>query len=173
MSELRGYGSGGTVHPWSSTTRSASPRAPDLHSTHFATDVAKGVEAPILHANGDFPAVLRGARVAVDYTQTFGGDSVIDMICYRRWGHSEGDRQARPAAALANRQMRTVTPPRTTCACRSGGTLAETEAQSISDAVDEELRIALEEQEGRSRSRSSPWKRCSTCTAGHPGELRR
>ena len=95
MSELRAHSCGGTVHLVVNNQIGFTASPGDLHSTHFCTDVAKGVEAPIMHANGDFPeAVLRSARVAVDYTQTFGGDSVIDMVCYRRWGHNEGDEPA-------------------------------------------------------------------------------
>ena len=148
MSELRAHNNGGTVHLVVNNQIgfTASPR--DLHSTHFCTDLAKGVEAPIMHANGDFPeAVLRSARVAVDYTQLFGGDSVIDMVCYRRWGHNEGDEPAytQPLLYTQIAKMRTVRENYTRLSVRRG-TLTEEEALQISSSVDEELRIAKEEQ---------------------------
>ncbi len=77
----------------SSTTRSASPRCPDeSRSTPYSTDVARGVQAPIFHVNGDDPeAAMRVVEIAFDYRQQFKKDVVIDMICYRRHGHNEGD----------------------------------------------------------------------------------
>jgi 2-oxoglutarate decarboxylase len=148
MSELRSFRNGGTVHLVVNNQIgfTASPR--DLHSTHFCTDVAKGVEAPIMHANGDFPeAVLRSSRVAVDYSHEFGADSVIDMVCYRRWGHNEGDEPAytQPLLYAQIAKMRTVRVNYTRLSIRRG-TLTEVEAAQISADVDEEMRIALEEQ---------------------------
>ena len=57
-----------------------------------------------MHANGDFPeSVLRACRLAVDYQREFGADAVIDMVCYRRWGHNEGDEPAYTQPALYSR----------------------------------------------------------------------
>lgn len=95
MSKLRAYGTGGTVHLVVNNQIgfTASPR--DLRSTYYCTDIAKSIQSPILHANGDDPeAVVRSVRAAVDYRDEFHEDVVVDMVCYRRWGHNEGDEPA-------------------------------------------------------------------------------
>ncbi|MCA9002019.1 MAG: multifunctional oxoglutarate decarboxylase/oxoglutarate dehydrogenase thiamine pyrophosphate-binding subunit/dihydrolipoyllysine-residue succinyltransferase subunit, partial [Planctomycetes bacterium] len=148
MSELRSFTNGGTVHLVINNQIGFTASPKDLHSTRFCTDVAKGVEAPVMHANGHYPeAVLRSSRVAVDYCQEFGADAVIDMVCYRRWGHNEGDEPAytQPLLYAQIAKMRTVRENYTRLSLRRG-TLTEAEAEKISADVDEEMRIALEEQ---------------------------
>ena len=77
----------------SSTTRSASPPRPQFaRSSPYPSDVAKAVQAPILHVNGDDPeAVTFACKLAIEFRQQFKRDIVIDMWCYRRFGHNEGD----------------------------------------------------------------------------------
>ena len=77
----------------SSTTRSASPPRPQFaRSSPYPSDVAKSVQAPILHVNGDDPeAVTFACKLAIEFRQAFNRDIVIDMWCYRRFGHNEGD----------------------------------------------------------------------------------
>ncbi len=95
MSRLRAYGNGGTVHVVVNNQIGFTAGPKDLRSTYYCTDVAKSIQAPILHANGDYPeSVLRAVRVAVDYQREFAEDSVLDIVCYRRWGHNEGDEPA-------------------------------------------------------------------------------
>ncbi|WP_309314692.1 multifunctional oxoglutarate decarboxylase/oxoglutarate dehydrogenase thiamine pyrophosphate-binding subunit/dihydrolipoyllysine-residue succinyltransferase subunit [Actinomyces oris] len=92
MSQLPAYRTGGTVHivvnnQIGFTTGSASAR-----STIYATDLAKGLQVPIFHVNADDPeTVARTARHAYEYRRTFHKDVIIDLICYRRRGHNEGD----------------------------------------------------------------------------------
>jgi 2-oxoglutarate dehydrogenase E1 component len=89
---LKGYRTGGTIHfiVNNQIGFTTSPRF--SRSSPYPSDVALMVEAPILHANGDDPeAVVFAAKVATEYRQKFGKDVVIDMFCYRRFGHNEGD----------------------------------------------------------------------------------
>ena len=92
LSQLRGYRTGGTIHVVINN-QVGFTTAPEMsRSSTYATDVAKGIQAPIFHVNGDDPeACVRVARIAFDYRQKFNKDIVIDMLCYRRRGHNEGD----------------------------------------------------------------------------------
>ncbi len=92
MSQLRGYRTGGTIHVVINNQVGFTASPESSRSSHYATDVARMVQAPILHVNGDDPeAVVRVARLAYDYRRTFNKDVVIDLICYRRHGHNEAD----------------------------------------------------------------------------------
>jgi len=92
LSQLRGYRTGGTVHVVINNQVGFTTAPEESRSSFYATDVAKTVQAPILHVNGDDPeAVVRVARLAFDYRQTFNADIVIDLVCYRRHGHNEAD----------------------------------------------------------------------------------
>ncbi len=92
MSALEGYGVGGTIHVIVNNQIGFTTAPHYSRSTPYPTDVAMMVETPIFHVNGDDPeAVVFAARIATEYRQKFGRDIVIDMICYRRYGHNEGD----------------------------------------------------------------------------------
>ncbi len=92
MSGLPGHNTGGTIHIIVNNQIGFTTSPKFARSSPYPSDLAKMVDAPILHVNGDDPeAVVHSAKIATDYRQKFNKDVVIDMICYRRFGHNEGD----------------------------------------------------------------------------------
>ncbi|WP_029362848.1 multifunctional oxoglutarate decarboxylase/oxoglutarate dehydrogenase thiamine pyrophosphate-binding subunit/dihydrolipoyllysine-residue succinyltransferase subunit [Brachybacterium squillarum] len=92
LSELRGYRTGGTIHVIINNQIGFTTLPDSSRSSFYSTDVAKSTQLPIFHVNGDDPeACVRVAEIAFRYRETFHRDVVIDMVCYRRRGHNEGD----------------------------------------------------------------------------------
>ncbi|GAA5111783.1 multifunctional oxoglutarate decarboxylase/oxoglutarate dehydrogenase thiamine pyrophosphate-binding subunit/dihydrolipoyllysine-residue succinyltransferase subunit [Pseudonocardia adelaidensis] len=92
LAKLRGYRTGGTIHVVINNQVGFTTAPEHSRSSQYSTDVAKMIDAPVFHVNGDDPeACVWVAKLAVDYRERWHNDVVIDMICYRRRGHNEGD----------------------------------------------------------------------------------
>ena len=92
MSQFEGYATGGTLHIIINNQIGYTTLPEDARSTRYSTDVAKMLMVPVFHVHGENPeALLHVARLAYDYRNTYGKDVVIDLVCYRRYGHNEGD----------------------------------------------------------------------------------
>jgi 2-oxoglutarate dehydrogenase E1 component len=147
MSQLPGYLTGGTLHIVINNQIGFTTLPAEARSTFYATDVAKMIEAPVFHVNGDDPlAVAFVAEVALEFRQKFHRDVVIDLYCYRRHGHNEGDEpvytqpdlyaiiEAHPSTATQFRRQLV-----------EDGVLAEEQAAAIEQELDARMTGALAE----------------------------
>ncbi|MBR0660034.1 2-oxoglutarate dehydrogenase E1 component [Neoroseomonas oryzicola] len=146
MSQLIGYRTGGTVHIVTNNQIGFTTVAAHAYSGLYCTDVAKAIQAPILHVNGDDPeAVVFCARMAAEFRMQFGADIVLDIVCYRRHGHNESDEPAFTQPIMYNRikEMRTT---RTLYAERLAreGSLAAEDSKAMYDAFNATLEDAFQ-----------------------------
>jgi len=144
MSQARAFRTGGTVHLIVNNQVGFTTHDPrDTRSTLYCSDVAKMIEAPILHVNGDdAEAVVFAARFALDYRMKFHKDVVIDLVCYRRLGHNEADEPAatQPVMYAAIRRKRTTRQLYAEQLVKEGVIEAEE-----ADAMAERYRVGLDE----------------------------
>lgn len=147
MSQLRGYETGGTIHFIINNQIGFTTLPKDARSTEYASDLAKMILAPIFHVNGDDPeAAVHAVNLALDYRQKFGKDVVIDLICYRKHGHNEGDEPAftQPGLYKEIENHPTVRDIYVKELLRKGE-FTEEETQAIFDEFDELLQQAFED----------------------------
>jgi len=147
MSSLPAFRTGGTVHVVVNNQIGFTAGPKDTRSTYYCTDIAKSIQAPILHANGNNPeAVLRSVHVAVDYQCEFGLDVVVDLVCYRRRGHNEGDEPAftQPLLYRHIKDHPTVVEHYRDLLVRSGSMTREA-CDEVGEEVDQVLKSAVEE----------------------------
>ncbi|HKB36655.1 MAG TPA: thiamine pyrophosphate-dependent enzyme, partial [Gemmataceae bacterium] len=147
LSGLAGYTTGGTIHVIVNNQIGFTTAPADARSTIYCTDVAKMIQAPIFHVNGEDPeAAVYVAELALDFRQTFHRDVVIDMFCYRRHGHNEGDEPSftQPLMYSKIRERPTLTEVYTEQLILSGDlTVAEQEA--LVEKFQAKLQASLEE----------------------------
>lgn len=154
-SQILGYRVGGTIHVIINNQLGFTTTPSAARSTEYSTDVAKMIGAPIFHVNGDDPeACVRVARLAFAYRQKFDKDAVIDMICFRRYGHNEADD---PSYTLPDMYRRidkkpTVREQYTTTLVKRGDLTPEEQAAALED-YRTRLQAALDETRDRSSSK--------------------
>ena len=151
FSQLPGYRTGGTLHFVVNNQIGFTTNPAEARSSRYCTDVAKMIEAPIFHVNGDDPeAVCYVAGLALDFRQQFQRDVVIDMVCYRRHGHNESDEPAF-TQPLLYRKIAAHPPPSALLSRKLIGEGTITAAES--DAIRAEYNAALEDALARARKK--------------------
>jgi 2-oxoglutarate dehydrogenase E1 component len=147
LSQLSGYFVGGALHIVINNQVGFTTAPDSARSSFYPTDVAKMIQAPIFHVNGDDPeACARAARLAYDYRETFHRDVVLDIVCYRRHGHNEGDDPSytQPQMYKIIDQMRSVRKIYTETLVRRGDISIE-EAETALDDFNTRLQNVLDE----------------------------
>jgi 2-oxoglutarate decarboxylase len=147
LSQLPGYTTGGTVHLVINNQLGFTTAPQSARSSVYPTDAAKMVQAPIVHVNGDDPeACVRAARLAFGFRQAFHKDVVVDLVCYRRFGHNEGDDPSytQPLMYKIIEGLRSVRKLYTEALVRRGDITLE-EAEQALDDFGARLQTALDE----------------------------
>ena len=160
LARLRGYATGGTLHIVVNNQIGFTTPPEEARSTLYCTDVAKMIQVPIFHVNGDDPeAVVHCVRLALAWRQRFGEDVVIDLVCYRRHGHNEGDepsftqpllyekiRRKRPVRSLYVDHLREI------------GLLRPEDVERIERDLNDQLARALERVKSRPPGPDEPYE---------------
>src|SRR5947209_2616903 len=167
MSQLHGYGTGGTVHVVVNNQIGFTTLPEDARSSMYATDIAKMIEVPIFHVNGDDPlAVDFVTELALDFRQEFGRDAVIDMYCYRRYGHNEGDEPSFTQPDLyAKIQKRPPVAQLFRKELSEAGKLNDDEAASLEAEFEMRLELVLQEVKSIEEEQASEKARFQESTA--------
>ncbi len=145
LARLAGYSTGGSIHIVVNNQIGFTTTAAEARSTLYATDVAKMIQIPILHVNGDDPeAVAHCVKLALAYRHRFAECVVIELICFRRHGHNEGD-EPRFTQPLLYKQIEAVTPVRQqyTEKLMEIGILTQEDARRIEEDLNQQLTHAL------------------------------
>jgi 2-oxoglutarate dehydrogenase E1 component len=146
MSQLVGYRTGGTVHLVTNNQIGFTTVPVHAYSGLYCTDVAKSIQAPILHVNGDDPeAVVFASQLCAEFRMAFGADIVLDIVCYRRHGHNESDEPAftQPLMYARIKEMKTTRSWYAERLAREGSVPAE-EAQAMLDSFNATLEGAFQ-----------------------------
>ncbi|MEB2345367.1 MAG: 2-oxoglutarate dehydrogenase E1 component [Deltaproteobacteria bacterium] len=146
LSRLAGYSTGGTIHVVVNNQIGFTATPAETRSTLYCTDVAKMLQAPVFHVNGDDPeAVVHVALFALEYRQRFGEDVVIDLVCYRRHGHNEGDEPSFTQPLLYEK-IRSTQPVRHLYqeSLLAAGVITREDAERMEKQENEQLLHALE-----------------------------
>jgi 2-oxoglutarate dehydrogenase E1 component len=156
LSQLEGYRTGGTVHVIVNNQIGFTALPEEARSSRYATDVAKMIDAPILHVNADDPeAAVYVIELALEFRQRFGKDVVVDLVCYRRHGHNEGDDPGFTQPVMY-RIIKDLTPVADLYTSRliERGDLSDLDEQVLTNEFKDRLQAAFDEVRGHARKAS-------------------
>jgi 2-oxoglutarate dehydrogenase E1 component len=154
LAKLEGYTTGGTIHIIVNNQIGFTTSVEDARSTYYATDVAKMLQIPILHVNGDDPeAVAQAAIFALNYRNKYNEDVIIDMLCFRKYGHNEGDEPSY-TQPLMYKKIRSMKSTREIYEEElvSTGVLSKEEVNELNNTYTNDLEKAFDERKEKPKS---------------------